>query len=103
MHEDEGEGERGTEDGRGEGRGGGGLALRSAMEIPRAYRTRLNVSPEETREGDFSLSSSLPPPPLFATLDHQMRGYRATFVRDASAFFDLCLLLCGYLNGAEPK
>lgn len=76
MHEDEGEGERGTEDGRGEGRGGG-LALRSAMEIPRAYRTRLNVSLEETREDDFSLSSSLPPPPLFATLDHQMRGYRA--------------------------
>lgn len=102
MHEDEGEGERGTEDERGEGRGGG-LALRSAMEIPRAYRTRLNVSLEETREDDFSLSSSLPPPPLFATLDHQMRGYRATFVRDASAFFDLCLLLCGYLNGAEPK
>lgn len=57
MHEDEGEGERGTEDGRGEGRGGG-LTLRSAMEIPRAYRTRLNVSLEETREDDFSSSSA---------------------------------------------
>lgn len=52
-------GRGGTEEGRGE-KGAeerGGLALRSAMEIPRGYRTRLNVSLEEMGEDDFSLGA----------------------------------------------
>lgn len=40
------------------------MILRSAIEIPRAYRTRLNVSLEKRRERNLSLL----PPLLFATL-----------------------------------
>lgn len=47
-------GRRGTEGRRGSGEGGL-AALRSAMEIPCAYQTRLNVSLEKTRKDDFSL------------------------------------------------
>lgn len=55
------------------------------------------LSGEETREKSLSSSSS-------SLCDScAIRCEDTAHVRDASAFFDLCLLLCGYLNGVAPK
>lgn len=55
------------------------------------------LSGEETREKSLSSSSS-------SLCDScAIRCENTAHVRDASAFFDLCLLLCGYLNGVASK